>query len=708
MTFWGLSATAMAQLAALFGGLVFLLYMLKLRERLIPVSAHFLWDRVIKAGQRSLLARILRRVFSFLLQMLILGSVVITLGDPRAITTTDHPDRLVLLLDDSASMRARDVPHGAKYVTRWENAVEKARELILSKRDNDEIMLVTFSSRASSRTSWETDAVTLLSSLEKLSPTDMPGDLTTGLTYAQEVLSAGSPGKVILFTDSAAEPEKSIFWGPVPEACDVEKKLDITGMDLYHVPLKIDPRGANLAITQLAARPLPTDPDTGEVLFQAINTGTSQIKTRVDFYVDGNWRESRQLELGGGQEKVFLIRLPLVGAQLEARLKNMDSEVDTLSVDDRAWAVLPRKPQPRMLFVGRENLFLEAALLLLPGTIRKVAPEDYRPSVLEHCMEPVGDPCNLVIFNEFVPESVPPTANQIWVHPAADPAARQPFKVAARSKENLQILWTGGHAPHPIMESVSMKDVNLWGESTSFQLAAKDRPLMQVDARGTVLSLLRTMPTGQRQVAIGFSLQDSDFVLQISFPVFMLNLVNWTMGSTPGFTATYPTGEPREFFLDTNQLKYPDGTVLPISGAGLVLSPPRTGVYSFLKDGEPVHSIAASLLSVDESHISPQPLEISCRTPPVWQSKFVIWKATKNIRWKPMLALLLAGLGFLIMGYLRGAWGAAMAFFGALCFALCAVYLLLTWGYPAWVALMGAAFVLLCVEWWTYHRRITV
>ncbi|PKN44674.1 MAG: hypothetical protein CVU59_11115, partial [Deltaproteobacteria bacterium HGW-Deltaproteobacteria-17] len=72
MTFWGLSATAMAQLAALFGGLVFLLYLLKLRERLIPVSAHFLWDRVIKAGQRSLLARILRRVFSFLLQMLIL------------------------------------------------------------------------------------------------------------------------------------------------------------------------------------------------------------------------------------------------------------------------------------------------------------------------------------------------------------------------------------------------------------------------------------------------------------------------------------------------------------------------------------------------------------------------------------------------------------------------------------------------------------
>lgn len=708
MTLWGLSAAAMAQLAALFGGLAFLLYLLKLRERLVPVSAHFLWDRVIKAGQRSLLARILRRVFSFLLQMLILGAVIITLGDPRAVATTDHPDRLVLLIDDSASMRAVDVPRGSKTVSRWDEAISKARGVILNKRDNDEIMLVTYSSRASSRSTWETDTASLLSSLDKLAPTDMPGELATGLAYAQEVLSAGTPGKVILFTDAAGEPDPDILWGPAPEDCKVGNRLDITGMDLHRVPLAITPRGANVAITQLAARPLPTDPDTGEVLFQAINTGDQAIRTRVDFYVDGNWRESRQLDIAAGGEKVFLIRLPLVGAQLEARLKSLDSELDPLAVDDRAWAVLPRKPQPRMLFVGRENLFLEAALLLLPGTIRKIAPEDYRPAVLEHCMDPVGDPCNLVIFNEYVPESVPPTPNQIWVHPAGDPKAKQPFAITSRSKENLQILWTGGHQPHPIMESVSMKDVNLWGESTAFQLAAKDRPLMQVDARGTVLSLLRTLPTGQRLVALGFSLHDSDFVLQISFPVFMLNLVNWTMGSTPGYTATYPTGEPREFFMDTNQLRYPDGDVLPISGAGLVLTPPRTGVYTFLKDGEPVQSIAASLLSPEESRIEPRPLELSCRTPPEWRNRFIIWKASSSVRWKPMLALLLAGFGFLIMGYLRGAWGALLAFLGAMSLGLVAVYLLLTWGYPAWVALMGAAFVLLCVEWWSYHRRITV
>ncbi len=709
MTFFGIGFTAMAQVMALFGGLVFLLYLLKLRERLVPVSAHFLWDRVIKAGQRSLLARILRRVFSFLLQMLILLAVVMTLGDPRPAVSVEVPDRLLIMLDDSASMRSMDVPDsGEKRITRWESAVKSARRIILNKREKDEIMIATWSSRARSRTSWETDATRLLAVLERLRPTDMPGDLIAGLSHAQEVFSLGHPGRVVLITDAAGRPDRDILWEPVPEGCPLDPGLDIGRMDLSLVPVPVRETGTNVGITALAARPLPNDADTGEVLFKAVNTGSLMTKTRADFFIDGLWRESRQLELEPGQEIVHLIRLPLVGEQLEARLENMDGVIDPFPVDNRAWAVLPRKPQPRILYVGRENLFLEASLLLLPGTIRKVSAAEYRPALLDTCMEPSGEPCNLVIFNEFVPDTVPSTPNQLWIHPAGEPGTKGPFGTTTRTRDNLQILWTGGHQLHPVMEGVSMKDVNLWGESTPFSLSRGDRPLMQVDARGTVLGLLRTMSTGQRLVALGFSLHDSDFVLQVSFPVFMLNFVNWTMGSTPGFMATYPTGEPREFFLDSDSITTPDDEELPLSGAGLVFTPQHSGVYTFLKNGEPVHSIAASLLSPQESDITPGKLEISCRVPAEWKPRALVWTPQTRIDWKAFLMVLLAGFGFLAMGYLRGAWGAAMAFLGAFLFALCAVYLLLHWGYPGWIALMGAAFVLLCVEWWTYHRRITV
>ncbi len=709
MSFWGLTPAMMAQVAAIFGGLAFLLYLLKMRERLVPVSAHFLWDRVLRAGQRSLLARILRRLFSFLLQMLILGSVILSLGEPRATATARRPERIVLLLDESASMRATDVKRGSAPVSRWEEAVDQARSIIRNKRDNDEILLATYSTRATSRTPWESDTARLLSTLEKLEPTDMPGNLAVGLAHAQEVIAASEePARVIIITDAAGEePARDVVWGPVPDGCPARGHVDVTGMDIHFVPIISTAETGNVAITQLAARALPADPDTGEVLFQAVNTGQKTAKGRVDFYVDGNWRESRPLELGAGEEKNFLIRLPLSGAQLEARLSLPDDVEDPFPVDDRAWSVLPRKPLPRVLMVGRENLFLEAALLLLPGTVRKVSAEEYRPALLEHCMDPSGDPCNFVIFNEFVPANVPSTPNQLWIHPGADPAAKIPFRIASRFRENLQILWTGGARIHPIMEGVSMKDVNLWGTSTAFALESKDRPLMQVDDRGTVLALLRSLPTGQL-VALGFSLHESDFVLQVSFPVFMLNLVNWAMGATPGYIATYPTGAAREFTLDSDRLQYPDGRMLEISGAGLVFTPPYTGVYTFFKGTEPVHAVAASLLSPEESRIATQPLEISCKPVPVWKQRVQLWTARTKVRWHPLLLLALAGIGFLIMGYLRGAWGALMAFLGALVLALGVIHVLVNSGAPPWAALLGAAFTLLCIEWWTYHRRITV
>lgn len=711
MNFAGLTPAMMAQVAALFGGLAFLLYLLKMRERLVPVSAHFLWDRVLRAGQRSLLARILRRVFSFLLQMLILGAVIFSMGEPRATATAQKPERIVLLLDESASMRAQDVNRGGARISRWEEAVDEARAIIRNKRENDEILLATYSVQAVSRTPWESDTSRLLSALEKLEPTDMPGRLSVGLAHAQEVLAAGDePGRVVVITDAAGEdPARDVVWGPVPENClDAQGTVDVTGMDIHHVPVAPEPGSVNVAITQLAARALPSDPDTGEVIFEAVNTGERPVKGRVDFYVDGNWRESRPLELAAGEEKILLIRLPLSGARLEARLSLPDDVPDPFPVDDRAWSVLPRKPLPRVLLVGRENLFLEAAMLLLPGTIRKVSAGEYRPALLEHCMDAAGDPCNFVVFNEFVPAEVPSTPNQLWIHPGGDPNSKSPFRVASRFRENLQILWTGGARVHAIMEGVSMKDVNLWGTSTAFALDARDRPLMQVDDRGTVLALLRTLPTGQRLVGLGFSLHESDFVLQVSFPVFVLNLINWAMGSTPGYVATYPTGAPREFTLDSDRLQFPDGRVLDISGAGLVFAPPYAGVYTFFKGSEPVSSVAASLLSAEESRIRPRGLEISCRPVPVWKQRVQLWTGSKSVRWKPLLALFLAGIGFLIMGYLRGAWGALMAFLGALALALCTVHVLANRGLPLWAALLGAAFVMLCVEWWSYHRRITV
>ncbi len=695
----------MLQIFGIFAGLIGLMYLLKMRERLVPVSAHFLWERVLKAGQRSLLARILRRFFSFLLQILILVLVLLTMGDPRPKKADIKAQRTVILIDESASMKTRDMPEvDDEPRTRWQEAIRLARKIVTSKNPRDEMLIVTFAQSPVPQSAWETEETNLLSALSRIKPRDTPGNLEAGLRYVSELLYKQPNSKVVIISDGAVPADSGLYWPPVPKDCKgVTKRVDLTGLNIELVRVKPEAASANLAITSLAARPLPTDTETGEVLVRAMNFGKKSVKARIDLYVDGNWRESRSFSFAGGEEVFLLMRLPLVGTDLEARLKAIDGTADPLEMDNRAWAVLPRKPEPRVLLVGRENLFLEAAALLVPGYFEKITPDEYSPAVLKNCAEEGGAPCNLVIFNDFVPDKVPVTQNQLYINPQGGP-----FKVVSQVKENLQILWTGGKRKHPIMEGVSMKDVNLWGVSSAFARAKGDVPLMQVDARGTIFGILHHTHDGRRLVGLGFSLKDSDFVLQISFPVFMLNLVNWFMGTSPGFLATHPTGIPQRFSLESDGITYPDGSKLEIPGRNLTFRPDYVGVYTFTKGKETVRKIAASLLSQDESDNTPKPVVISCRTPGSWKAPHIIVAKKHSMPWKTLLLLLLAGIGMLIMTYLRGVWGAILAFLGILTLGLCTLGLLLMLGIAPWVALILTTFLVLLLEWFTYNRRITV
>ena len=82
MNFAGLSAGEMWTLFAAFGGAMVVLYILKLRRRRVEVPFSPLWARVVEERQSSSLFRRLKRIFSLLVQLLIIGLLVLALGDP--------------------------------------------------------------------------------------------------------------------------------------------------------------------------------------------------------------------------------------------------------------------------------------------------------------------------------------------------------------------------------------------------------------------------------------------------------------------------------------------------------------------------------------------------------------------------------------------------------------------------------------------------
>jgi hypothetical protein len=102
------------------------LYLFRIRRRRQDVPHLALWRLVIEQRTASFLLRRLRRLWSLLLQLAIMSLIVFAVARPMLRALFQGDERLVLVIDDSASMQAveRD---GAAPRTRLDRALDAAR-----------------------------------------------------------------------------------------------------------------------------------------------------------------------------------------------------------------------------------------------------------------------------------------------------------------------------------------------------------------------------------------------------------------------------------------------------------------------------------------------------------------------------------------------------------------------------------------------------
>lgn len=125
---------------------------------------------------------------------------------------------IAIVVDDSASMKTR-LPGGK---TRFERAVEGARELLTSARDGDAVALVQAGRPARVALAAGTDLQAAKKAVGELSPTDRATDLSGAISLARAALSSlpHQDKRVVLLSDLAgelpAEPGKDV-WAALPE-----------------------------------------------------------------------------------------------------------------------------------------------------------------------------------------------------------------------------------------------------------------------------------------------------------------------------------------------------------------------------------------------------------------------------------------------------------------------------------------------------------
>ncbi|MDX2052992.1 MAG: BatA and WFA domain-containing protein [Polyangiaceae bacterium] len=597
------------------------LYILKLRRRSVPVPFARLWETVLRDRESSTFFSQLKRWLSLLLQLMMVLALVLALGDPRPKASAAGARNVVVLLDTSASMAAKDeVP------SRLELAKGKVKELISGLKNEDRLLLAE-ASAAVVPLSPLTDDVTLLG--QAVAAAEAHGtafDLEKGLAFAEDVLSGLPNAEVIVVSDGAFEVPPHLVSG--------KAKLSFVGVGKY---------ADNVAVTELSARRYPLDKSRYEVMLALENAGKNPALVELSLLGDDQLIDVSQLRLLPGERVPrFFSNLAGANERLEARIRLLEGK-DYLKEDDRAFALMPERRRAKVLVVSEGNTYLDAALLL----------DEYLDvSTVGEAQYPPKGRFDVTIFDNVAPPRSAETGAAFYLNP---PEAGSPVK-RGRQVENFGFdVW---ERKSPVLRWMALDDVQVASGFTLKPLPS-DRVLGASEWGPILVSGSRE---GAPFLVLGFDPKNSDLVLRVAWPLMILNAINSFVDQDAEYQSAYRTGDIWRLRvpagLEVAELEKPDGSrvALPVREGRAEHFGEQPGFYRLKWVGAvSSQAFAANLGDVSESRIAPK-TELTLG-------------GTKAAR--------VAGFA---PGLRQKYWG----------------YLLLL------VALVSA------IEWFTYHRRLTV
>ncbi len=476
-----------AILGALVAIPIILLYILRLRRRETVVSSNFLWQQILRDNEANTPWQRLRRNILLLLQLIILALLVLALMRPAQVVPTITAGKTVVLLDASASMSATDINGD----TRYQEAQREANLLLNDLTSDDQISVIRVGEIAEPLINYTNNFLAVRQAIFNSEVGQGNGDWATALTLA----AAGAQGtdnfSIIIISD-----------GGVTQAGQLPENIPAP----IYVP--IGESSANIAITALATRTLPGQ--SPQLFAQIQNYAEIENDVSLLLRLDGEIWESRSLTISAESARSLVFEVTEDFTTIQAELVLDDNIVDYLESDNVAYTVASEHSTRRVLLLSdQRNVFLEEILRSLPNV------QVFRGDVNNTSLP--ATPYDLYIFNNYLPDALP-DADMLIINP---PRSTDIFTLGAENSETRNIAVADRN--HPLATFVTMDSVNL----------RVFNELSDVDWATPIVSTLGgdVIVAGEnrgRQVAIlGFNLLDSDFPLQIAFPIFMSNAIEW-------------------------------------------------------------------------------------------------------------------------------------------------------------------------------------
>jgi hypothetical protein len=537
MHFLGLPLAELLTIFGIAGAAVTALYILKLRRRPITVPFSKLWERILRDKEATSLFSRLKRILSLLLQLAILALLIMALGDPRTAIEVVKGRNLVVLIDTSASMQARDGgPSGQK--PRVDLAKEELRKIIRGLGASDRMLIATMDAVVTPLTPMTGDTARLEQGLDDVRPVDARADFPRGLRFAADTLRGVKRSEIVVISDGVLGEAKDGLGTIHSTTCDDEnvpkpdgKYTCVGDARFSFVPVGSGKR--NVAITQYSVRRYPLDKSRYEVMIEVQNLGDKDEDIELRLLGDGVLVDLTKLHLKAGEKLPrFYPNLGGASRQLEARINIAPANpadppiYDDLPADDRAYAVLPERRRTKVLSVTDSNTYLEAALLLDEYLdVTTISPEEWR-------VHGVGaGKYDVAIFDGITPP-LKPGLPALYL----DPKDGGPLKVGPALKEP---AFDTLDRKHPLLRWTAFDNIGITaasklipGEGDKIIGAANEGPILVAGNR-----------SGTKFVALSFDVRQSDLPLRIAWPVFLLNTINWFVEEDADYLSSFKTGD---------------------------------------------------------------------------------------------------------------------------------------------------------------------
>jgi len=273
-----------------------LLYFLKLRRRPQPIASTFLWKKAVEDLRANAPFQRLRRSILLLMQIIALLLLILSIMQPQLQGGDVDRGKVVILIDNSASMAAKDTEDG---VTRLEEAKDRARSFVESlwgggifASTSAEAMVIAFSDRAEILCRFTDSRALLLDAIDRVEATHGESKIAEALKLARAYTTNVDPD-----TDRPVAEGAHFELFSDGRIDDLEQQVLRDEVLRYH-PIGM-PEADNVAFSAIAIDRPYDRPTAVQVFAGLVNFNETPVTCEIQLSVDGVARHIESVDIEG-------------------------------------------------------------------------------------------------------------------------------------------------------------------------------------------------------------------------------------------------------------------------------------------------------------------------------------------------------------------------------------------------------------------------